>query len=321
MTSLISSSGFPVPLTSKAWSIAQKQVRPQFDADYNQRQFRNGLALYAVEYYLQCMAFEVEATVCESTQALRSQFLDSAQLDVKDFGTLECCPVQPGETTFQVPADAWCDRLAYVIVQIEDHLKQAQILGFKPQPVSSDGTIPLLQLQPIADLPQYLEASQTTALTQVWAWANAQRQVLSDAVVGAFQGWRSAQEFYFAELSFATRSGGNPLSNSTATSLDDRVVVSKVVQLQDLDLELVMDLSTKADGSIKVVLMVDTEVEQSLPEIVQLTIFDEAGQIFQQLSPTRSGELITRPFSAALNERFSIELSYGNAKHIENFVI
>ena len=320
MTSSISSSGFPVPLTSKAWTIAQKQIRPQFDADYNQQQFRNGLAVYAVEFYLQCMAFEIETNDGHQTQALRSQFLDCAQLDVKDFGTLECCPVQPGETTFQIPVEAWCDRLAYVIVQIDDHFKQAQILGFKPQPVSSDGTIPLLQLQPIADLPQYLEASQTTALSQVWAWANAQRQVLSNTVVGAFQGWRSAQEFYGAELSLATRSGGNQPSTSTVASLDNHAVVSKVVQLHDLDLALVMDLSTKEDGSLRVELMVEPEVEQALPHTVQLIIFDEAGQIFQQLFPTE-GKLITRPFSAVLNEHFSIEVSYGNAKHIENFVI
>ncbi|MEO0377967.1 MAG: DUF1822 family protein, partial [Cyanobacteria bacterium P01_A01_bin.17] len=186
MTSSTSISGFPVPLTSKAWNIAQKQVQPQFDADHNQQQFRNGLAVYAVDFYLKCMAVEVEP----HHNPILSQLLEGADLMVKDMGRLECCPIQAGETTFQVPVDAWCDRIAYVMVQIEDHLEQAQILGFNPQPVPPSGKIFLSQLQPIEALPQYLHESQTTVLSQVWAWAREQGNVLAESAVGAVHGWR-----------------------------------------------------------------------------------------------------------------------------------
>lgn len=313
MTSSTSISGFPVPLTSKAWNIAQKQVQPQFDADHNQQQFRNGLAVYAVDFYLKCMAFEVEPR----HNSILSQLLEGADLVIKDMGRLECCPVRAGETTFQVPVDAWCDRIAYIMVQIEDHLEQAQILGFHPQPVPPSGKISLSQLQPIEAFPQYLHESQTTVLTQVWAWAREQRNALAESAVGAFYGWQ--RSLTLAEMSLATRSVEEQKPQLSVSDLRDQVLVSKAIQLQDLNVEVIMALSPKAEGRFKIELVI--EAEQPLPSHLQLAVVDAAGQTFQQLSPTSRGDLMPRPFSAVPGERFCLQLSYGEAEHVENFVI
>jgi hypothetical protein len=304
-------SGFPVPLTSKAWNIAQSRVQPQFDADHNQQQFRHGLALYAVEFYLRCMAFNVES----KPAPILAQFIEGAELAVKNLGILECCPVQTGDTSVQVPVDAWCDRLAYVVVHIEDHFKQAQIIGFSSQPIPPHGKIHLSQLQTVDALPQYLYDCKTTALSQVWFWAKEQGQALAESVGGTLQGWQLTQDLTLAFMGADGLVTSAIESNLTASS--GHAQVSKIVQLNDLDLELVMDLSPKEDGSLRIELMVESK--QAVPDSVQLAVIDEAGQIFQQIVP--ADDCVAHPFSALPRERFSVELSDGETKHTENFVI
>lgn len=304
MTVPTSTSGFPVPLTSKAWNRAQQYGRPQFDAVHNQQLFRNGLAVFAVDFYLTCMAFETDRDI----DPISSQLLDGADLSVKNIGMLECCPIQTGDTTFQVPVDAWCDRIAYVIVQVDEDFKQAHIMGFNPQPIPPSGIITLQHLKPIEELPQYLYDSQTTALAQVWSWAKEQGLAISDAI-GSFHGWQLDSD----SLTFATRTAHAPAQPPSA--VEDSALIAKTVQLQDLELTLVMGLSAKTEGHFRVELIVESEYP--LPPGLQLAIVDEAGQTFQQASE----DLTVHPFSAAPNEHFSVVLRYGEAQHLENFII
>ncbi|MGB7416924.1 MAG: DUF1822 family protein, partial [Thermosynechococcaceae cyanobacterium] len=196
--------------------------------------------------------------------------------------------------------------------------KQAQILGFSPQPIPPNGEINLKQLQAVDTLPQYLYDCQTTTLSHVWSWAREQGQALAESVGGTLQGWQPTPELKLAFMGLE-QSNGLDSDPSECDAAPDHALVSKMIQLQDLDLALVMNLSPKEEGSLRVELMVESETEQPLPEAIQLTIRDQAGQIFQQLST--EGDLIARPFSAASHERFSVELSYGEAKHTEDFVI
>ncbi|MGF1602444.1 MAG: DUF1822 family protein, partial [Thermosynechococcaceae cyanobacterium] len=213
---------------------------------------------------------------------------------------------------------AWCDRIAYVIVEIEDHFKQAQILGFSPQPIPPNGEIYLNQLQAVETLPQYLSDCKTTALSQLWSWAQEQGQAIAESVGGTLQGWQPTQSLNLAFMGLESAT----IPDSEHSGLDatrDHALVSKMIQLQDFDLALVMDLAPKADGSLRVELMVESELKNPLPAEMQLTIHDQQGQIFQTISA--EGHLMARPFSAGSRERFSIELSYGEAKHREDFVI
>ncbi|QUY40369.1 hypothetical protein HRE53_25980 (plasmid) [Acaryochloris sp. 'Moss Beach'] len=59
MKSTIPTFSFPVPLTSKTWVSVQKHIHPQLDTEHTQQEFRKKLALYAVDFYLQCMAFQI----------------------------------------------------------------------------------------------------------------------------------------------------------------------------------------------------------------------------------------------------------------------
>lgn len=321
MTSTLPTFGFPVPLTSKVWAKAQSHIHPKFDADHNQKEFRKKLALYAVEFYLRCMAFKIEPKASDSHDPILSKFLESADLMVQGYGKLECCPVLAGDTSAHVPIDAQGARLAYVIVQLEEHYQQAQILGFNSQLLSANGEIDLHQIQPIDELPQFLFDCKTTVLQKIWRWSQEQRQALtalSEPLRDTCSGWQLSPDLNLAYMRFASDDAAEPPKSQSELP----VVVSKIVQVQDLDLKLVMYLAPEQDGKFQIEIMVEPVMEQTLSDNLQLAIIDEAGQIFQQLSVSNhEGDLVTRPFSATPGEHFSVELILGSAKHTESFVI
>lgn len=321
MTSTIPTFGFPVPLTSKVWAKAQSHIHPKFDADHNQKEFRKKLALYAVEFYLRCMAFKIEPQASDSHDPILSRFLESADLMVQGYGKLECCPVLAGDTSAHVPIDAQGARLAYVIVQLEEHYQQAQILGFNAQPLAANGEIDLHQIQPIDELPQFLCDCKTTVLQKIWNWSQEQRQSLtelSEPIRNTCSGWQLSPDLNLAYMRFDSDDAAEPLMSQSEIP----VVVSKIVQVQDLDLELVMYLAPKQDGKFHIEIMVEPVIPQELPDKLQLKVIDGDGQPFQQLSLSNHiGDLVTRPFLATPCEHFSVDLIYGRAKHTESFVI
>lgn len=325
MTSAIPSFGFPVPLTSQVWAKAQSHIHPKFDADHNQQEFRKRLALYAVDFYLRCMAFKIKPEASDSNDSILSQFLESADLMVQGYGKLECCPVLTGDTSVQVPIDAQDDRLAYVVVRLEEHYQQAQILGFNSQPLSSNGEIDLHQIQPIDELPQFLYDCKTTVLQKIWCWAQEQRQqlaALSEPPRNTCSDWQLSQNLNLAYMRFESDDAPGQAQSPSQSHSEAPVFVSKIVQVQDLDLELVMYLAPKQEGKFQIEIMVEPVVEQELPDTLQLAVIDEDGQTFQQLSlSSHEGDLVTRPFLAAPCEHFSVDLIYGSAKHTENFMI
>ena len=325
---------FPVPLTAKARTIARKRVYSQFDA---RQQYRAGLARYAVEFYLSCMAFDLAPTVDRDSEAITAQLLEGADATILGLGRIACCAVEPGDSIVCVSADAWSARLTHAIVQIDAQGKRAEILGFSSKAVPDDGCIALDQLQPIDELPQYLHDCQaTTILSQAWTWALAreqQLQTLTASIGIALQNWQlSPLEPHFAVraprsphigLTLPQPRSADRTSRSPQVGLmpDDPISIAKAIYLKDLALDLVVSISPKEDGRLRVVLTIAAG-DRPLPQGVSLTVLDETGQIFQQLNaPGDSAVLTPQPFSAVPRDRFALELRYDTAQHVENFAV
>lgn len=305
--------GFPVPLTNKARTIACERIRPQLDAE---RQYRAGLARYAVEFYLHCMAFDLDPDARESADPITSQLLETADVAIKNLGKLECCAVAPGAEVVQVPADAWSDRLAYAVVKIDARGRQAEILGFSAE-APAGGCIPLKRLQPIDELPQYLHDCKTTVISPIWAWAQVQEQqlnALTESLCATFRNWQLRSP----EPSFAYRWRSERTLPSPG--LDEPMLVTKTISLQNLALELVLGIRLKGDGRWGIGLSLE-EKDRFLPAGLRLTVIDEDERVFQELTAAGNDPfLVTRPFTAAPGEAFTIALSYGTDEHTEAFV-
>jgi hypothetical protein len=177
---------FKVQLSFEAHSLAQKYSKLQSSPAKAKQVYLNILSVYAVDFYLQCMGFETDWPGSDSRNPLMLKLLDLADLDVKQFGKLECRPVLPGQTFCYIPPDVWQDRICYVAVQLNPSLKEATILGFTKNPLPE---FPLIQLQSLDDFLAYLSRIRQPKLVNLRNWFESSFE----------EGWQTIKELFTTE--------------------------------------------------------------------------------------------------------------------------
>jgi Protein of unknown function (DUF1822) len=115
------------------------------------RHYFNSLALYAADWYLQCLQFETQH---EDRADWWIQYLSrSAALEIVGIGKLECVPVTGDAVTTTISPDLQDDRIGYLFVKLDRSLTSAQIVGFVPK---YSETVRLDRLQSTERLIDYL---------------------------------------------------------------------------------------------------------------------------------------------------------------------
>ena len=142
---------FPVPLGMSDFNFAREFSGQQKNTAKARQVLLNTLAVRAVGFYCRnLLSVETDFENSHSWDSSARILMDVADLEIKGLGKLECRPIRPGEKVCYVPPEVWEDRIAYVIVEIDEKEKIANILGFvrkvAAEPVS------LEQLQPLEDL-------------------------------------------------------------------------------------------------------------------------------------------------------------------------
>ena len=143
-----------VPLAFSAHSIAQQFYSHQSNHCKAKQVYLNTLAVYAVNVYLQHLGFETDLSESASWDPLMQTLMDVADLEVKNYGKLECRPVLLGKEVVYFPAEVWSERIGYIAVQLNESLKEATLLGFAEKVDKSE--LPLSQLRSLEDLLQSL---------------------------------------------------------------------------------------------------------------------------------------------------------------------
>jgi hypothetical protein len=145
---------FTVYLAREAHQLAEQFSQEQAEFEKAEQIYLNSLAVYAVNFYLQCLGFKTDFSANKSRDLTRHNWLNVADLVVKDKGKLECRYVLPGSDFIEVPQEALSDRIGYVAVEINNSMKEATLLGFTKQVTNQ--LFPLSQLRRLDDLPAYL---------------------------------------------------------------------------------------------------------------------------------------------------------------------
>lgn len=86
---------------SKAKQFGSEQSNPQKATQV----YYNTLAVYAVNFYLQCLGFETDLDNSDSWNQLMRSLMDVADLEVKNYCKLECRPVLASAVCYVPPAD------------------------------------------------------------------------------------------------------------------------------------------------------------------------------------------------------------------------
>lgn len=309
---------FTVTLALSAHSKAKQFARHQSNHQKAKQVYYNTLAVYAVNFYLQCLGFETELEKSDSWNPVMQSLMDVADLSVKNHGKLECRPVLLDSQVCHFPAEVWEERIGYVVVQLNESLMEATLLGFVEKVETKE--LLLSQVRSLEDLPKYLRDNQPMSMpVYLKQWF--------DSIFAT--PWQTVEALLLTEAAnpaFSTRSTEHQENDTlhSAISLSAGKLIDLGMQLANHRVVLLVTLAAKADEEVDIRLRVCPTGEQRyLPPGLQLIVLDEAGATCPELQvQARSDDnWIQLEFSGEPGERFSVKLANGDVSITEDFVI
>ncbi|MEY3870759.1 MAG: hypothetical protein RLZZ338_4653 [Cyanobacteriota bacterium] len=293
---------FKVQLSFEAHSLAQKYSKLQSSPQKAKQVYLNILSVYAVDFYLQCMGFETDWPGSDSRNPLMLKLLDLADLDVKQFGKLECRPVLPDQRFCYIPPDVWQDRIGYVAVQLNPSLKEATILGFTNNPMPE---FPLIQLQSLDNFLAYMSRIRQPKLVNLRNWFE-----------GSFEeGWQTIKELFTTEQFEFAQSFRSSVSIARGQQID------LGMQLAEQNLALVVTLPPEPDSEINITVQVHPLGNKNyLPQGLILSVLDESESVILEAESRDEDNFIQLGLTAEKGEEFSIKITLGEATIMQNFL-
>jgi Protein of unknown function (DUF1822) len=309
----------PLPITQAARRIAQNFASQQPTPEKAAQVRLNTIAVWVVNEYLQMMDIATNLTASDSWNPVMRLFADVADLVIPSLGNLECRPVSTFANTCSVPPETWEERIAYVVVQIDESLQEAKLLGFVPSVATEE--LPLTQLQPpeafIEHLGQ-LRQSPATTIVNLRQWFD-----------GIFEsGWQSIEAVWNSQeptLGLAFRSP--EIFDQQTPEYPDSVTRSAKlldlgIQIVDQPLMLIVDISPQVDQKTSIRLQLHpTGDEIYLPQGVQLTVLDDSGAVFLEAQARSADNYIQLQLRGDIGEIFSVRVALNDISITEQFVI
>ncbi|MGL5922499.1 DUF1822 family protein [Chroococcidiopsis sp.] len=307
-------STFNVPLSIKAYQIAEQFWQQHRDRAKAKQVYLNTLAVSAVDFYLRCLGIKTDWAASCSRNLVFQALMDVADLEIPHLGKLECRPVLPQADVIYIPPEVWSERIGYVAVQLDDSLQEATLLGFTTT-VPESGEVEIAQLQAIADLPAHLQ--------QIGQAKQSQLQVLGQWFEKQFEnGWQSL------ETLLATDRQTLALRHDRTSHLSENSV--KGVKLLDLGLQignqflaLLITIAPESDGQVGIMVQVHpTGKENYLPLDLGLALLSESGVTLQSVQPRdRDNYIQLKRFRGRSGECFKIQVACSEIVVTENFII
>lgn len=270
----------------------------------------NTLAVSAVSSYLNCIGWTTSLETSDSWNPIMQTMMDVADLDIPNYGKLECRAILPHQSSVTIPPEVWSQRIAYVVVELDFSRIQATLLGFVPQ--IAEDKLPLTRLQPLNQLSAYLCQQKRSNIVDI--------NCLSDWLNGVFSAdWQQSQEVYPLSKTINFR-----CSQKIVSQLASGVSRIKVLHLDDSEqnsITLMLDVSPQESGEYDISVKVGSvDSDRYLPQGLEIAITDRDRKpiMFAQAFDTETIEFC---FSGELGEYFSIELTLDDNTKIETFII
>ncbi|NJL11386.1 MAG: DUF1822 family protein [Calothrix sp. SM1_7_51] len=262
---------FKVPLTTQAYNQAKYLSQKQNNTEKSRQVYLNTLAVYAVNFYCQCMEIDTNLKKSDSWNFASSLLMDVADLEVSGLGKLECRPILPESKVAYIPPEVWSDRIGYVFVKIDENEGVATLLGFAEKITSEE--LPLNRLQSLEDLLDCLEPKFST---------NAVLDKLDRTTVRLGEWLQNlfAPDWQPVELVIASAYRGSPLSqisNYEPISISRAKVIDLGILLAQQKISLLVEVKKiKEDASVDVRLqLLPAGNYPCLPKGIELIVLDK----------------------------------------------
>ncbi|MEM7715775.1 MAG: DUF1822 family protein [Cyanobacteria bacterium P01_A01_bin.68] len=294
--------GFRVTLSPEAQLVAEKFQRYQDNFHKGEQVYRNTLAVYAVHLHLQNLGFKPDLEASNSWDFVSQTLMDVADLEIRNYGKIECRPVLPDEEFIQIPEEVWFESTYCIAVEIEEIATEAKLLGFVEE-VTTD-KISRSQLRPLEELPALLER-------------NINKIKLSQWLEGIFQkDWQPTEKVlaYRRELTLGKPRTDKKQPVSRTKKIDLGLLINKK------SVALVVTITPQTDDKTEVLVQViPMDRYEYLPSDIGLKIVLESETA--EIRAREADNIIQLKFIEPPRSQFTVQISLGDAVVTENFII
>lgn len=311
----IESVNFKVILSRSSHDRAKKFYAFQENSQKAKQVYLNTLAIYAVNYYLNCLGIETNILAGDSWNPVLQTLMDSADLVIKDRGKIECRPVLPNAKICYIPSEVWSERIGYVAVEFNKELTEATLLGSMKK-VNRE-SVPIDLFSPLEDLIGYL-LQPNDRVIHLPEWFEK---------IFEFD-WKILDNFIYPNSEKLVSVRGNVSSRrSNNREIDNKnsIAAAKLIdlgmQLGQQNVFLVMTIVPEAEDKLGVQVQLYPLADRSyLPPRIQLALLSETGESLAEVDSRLQDNFIQLPyFKGKPGENFAIKVALDNASIVENF--
>lgn len=308
-----------LPISQSARITAQQFANQQPNSEKAEQVRLNTLAVWVVNDYLKMMDIPTDLQASDSWNPVMRLCENVADLEVPSVGRLECRPVHLHQQICSIPPETWEERVGYLVVQFDESLQEARLLGFIPSVATE--TLPLEQLQPLEAFIDHLwqlRQSPVSSLVNLSQW-----------FADIFEtGWQTIESLWnVPELrpTYAFRSTETVQLNA----LNRPESITKRAKLIDLGIQilnqpvmLIVEISPEKDQQTSIHLQLHATGNQIyLPPGVYLTVLDSSGTVFLEAQSRKSDNYIQLQFHGEPREQFSVRVAMNDTSITEHFRI
>jgi hypothetical protein len=308
-----------LPISRKARITAQQFASQQPNSEKAEQVRLNTLAVWVVNDYLEMMDIPTDLQASDSWNPVMRICGNVADLEVPSIGRLECRPVHLHQQVCSIPPETWEERVGYLVVQFDESLQEARLLGFIPSVATE--ILPLAQLQPLETFIDHLwqlRQSPVNSLVNLSQW-----------FAGIFEtGWQTIESLWNVPelgLNYAFRSTETlePNALNQAESITKRAkLIDLGIQILNQPIMLIVEISPQKDQQTSIHLQLHATGNQIyLPVGVHLTVLDSSGAVFLDAESRKLDNYIQLRFRGEPTEQFSVRITLDNTSITEHFRI
>ena len=325
-TRVIEEFSLPLPITEAARAIAQKFAAGQPTTEKAEQVRLNTLAVCVVNYYLEMIGIATDITVGDSWNPVVRLAADVADLEVTDIGRLECRPIRADQENCYIPPEVWSDRIGYVVVEFDELLREAKVLGFIQ--TAATEYIAISELQPLENLCDRLSQLQQS-VEVIHELPRQGITCLSQWLENVFDtSWQTIEALLGStqtNLAFSFRRNENFKETSSQhheASVRRAKLIDLGLQLAGHSVALIVELRQASPQKTDILIQVHPTGSQTyLQPLLQLIVLDESEEIFLEAQARSADNYIQLQFSGKPRERFSVKIALGDVSITENFII
>ena len=305
---------FPTIIPLETHVIAKKFCRYQCRSDRAKQVYLNTLTVSTVNLYLNSIGWSTNLEDSDSWNPVLQTMMNVADLLIPGYGKLECRFVLKGDNTVTIPPEVWSERIGYAIVELDESLRSATVIGFARR--ITQVKLPLELLESLADFPAYLSQQKRAEVAQpptLNKWFTNERDL----------NWHQLEELLESTSALNFRSPLN-LVNKTQDKLSSEVQKVKLIHFTEnnnIAIALILNIRSKSREEFDISLTIyNSQTSQFLPKGLEMIITDKDSfpVMIAQASETETIEFC---FSGKLGEFFSIELALNEEIIVESFII